>query len=45
MGIKANEVLFIDDNQINVESAEKLGIKSLLFTTVDQLKTDIKRLS
>lgn len=42
MDVKASEVLFIDDNPVNVASAEELGIQSLLFTTVDQLKIDMK---
>lgn len=42
MGIKANETIFIDDNPYNVESAEKLGIRSIVFTSVGQLKKELE---
>lgn len=41
MGIEADEVLFVDDNEVNIKSAQRLGIQSFLFTTVDQLKADL----
>jgi len=44
MGVQANETLFIDDNQLYVDSAEELGIRSIVFTSVDQLKDDLRRM-
>ena len=39
--IDASQALFIDDRQINVDSANSLGIKSLLFTDALTLKKDL----
>lgn len=41
MNVTAGETLFIDDNIHNVQSAAELGIRSLVFTSVDQLKKDL----
>jgi putative hydrolase of the HAD superfamily len=41
LGLQPAETLFIDDRQVNVEAAAALGIKALLFTTVDQLRADL----
>jgi len=41
LGANPEESLFIDDREVNVEAAAALGIKALLFTTVDQLRTDL----
>ncbi|MGY4538836.1 2-haloacid dehalogenase [Mucilaginibacter sp. UYNi724] len=40
--VKAKNALFIDDNLRNVLAAEKLGIKSLLFTSPEKLKRDLE---
>ncbi|MEK7177578.1 MAG: HAD-IA family hydrolase [Patescibacteria group bacterium] len=42
--LKPNETIFIDDRQYNVDGGEKVGIKSLLFTTNEKLKKDFKNL-
>jgi len=42
MHVKADEAIFIDDNAFNVESARKLGIQSIVFTSVEQLKKDLQ---
>lgn len=42
MNVRADEVLFIDDNVRNVQSAERIGIRSVAFTSVDQLKKDLE---
>lgn len=41
LGVKAEESIFIDDNRRNVNSAERLGIKSIMFTSSDQLKREL----
>lgn len=40
--IQPGETLFIDDNQQNVEAAERLGIQSILFTTPEALEAALK---
>lgn len=41
LGSKPEEVLFLDDKLENVEAARRLGMHSLVFTTVDQLRADL----
>jgi putative hydrolase of the HAD superfamily len=41
LGTTAEETLFIDDRRINVEGARALGIQSIEFTTVEQLRADL----
>ncbi len=43
--LKPFEVLFIDDNLRNVEAAGKIGIKSILFQSPEQLKMDLRILN
>lgn len=38
LGTQPEETLFIDDRQVNVEAAAALGIKALVFTTVENLR-------
>lgn len=42
--VKSEETLFIDDKQINLPPAEKLGMNTLLFTSPEQLKADLIRM-
>jgi 2-haloacid dehalogenase len=42
--VKAAEALFIDDNYRNILAAEKMGIKSIHFTSPEALKEELKRL-
>lgn len=37
LGVRPGETLFVDDNPTNVELAERLGMKTLLFKDVEQL--------
>jgi putative hydrolase of the HAD superfamily len=41
LGLQPAETLFIDDRQANVDTAVALGMKALVFTTADQLRTDL----
>ena len=42
--VKPEEALFIDDNYRNILAAEKLGIKSIHFTSAGQLEEDLEKL-
>lgn len=42
--LKPEEAIFIDDRQKNVDGGENAGIKSILFTTNEQLIKDFKKL-
>lgn len=41
LGTQPEETLFIDDRQENVDAAVALGMKGIVFTTVDQLRADL----
>ncbi len=41
LGTLPEETLFLDDKQINVEAAQALGMKSLLFSNIEQLRADL----
>jgi len=41
LGVTASEAIFIDDNAGHVQAAEKLGIKSILFVSAEQLTRDL----
>jgi 2-haloacid dehalogenase len=42
--LKAEETLFIDDSLRNISAAEKLGIKSILFQSPQQLQVSLRAL-
>ncbi len=42
-GAKTNEAMFIDDRKKNVDAANELGIRSFLYTSLEQLKQDLKK--
>ena len=42
--VKPEEALFIDDNHRNILAAEKLGIKSIHFTSADKLREELEGL-
>jgi putative hydrolase of the HAD superfamily len=41
LGVAAEETIFIDDREINVEAARKLGIRALRFLSVEKLRADL----
>ena len=41
LGVAPEEALFLDDRLVNVEAAQALGIRGLLFSTVEQLRADL----
>jgi putative hydrolase of the HAD superfamily len=43
-GIEPEDALFVDDFEENVSAAEKLRIKSILFTDAQSLGRQIKRI-
>lgn len=44
VGVKPDQVLFIDDKEINLPPAEQLGMKTLLYTSPEKLRADIQNL-
>jgi putative hydrolase of the HAD superfamily len=42
LGVTAEETIFIDDREVNVEAARKLGIRALRFRTVEKLREDLQ---
>lgn len=43
-GVKPNEAVFIDDQKENVDAAEALGIRGILFHNTEQLKIKLDEL-
>jgi putative hydrolase of the HAD superfamily len=41
LGTLPEETLFLDDRMVNIEAARALGIRTLLFSTVEQLRADL----
>jgi putative hydrolase of the HAD superfamily len=41
LGTQAEETLFIDDKPVNVEAARALGMKGIVFSTVEKLRADL----
>jgi putative hydrolase of the HAD superfamily len=41
LGAEPEETLFLDDRVVNVEAANALGMQGLVFTTVEQLRSDL----
>lgn len=44
LGVKPAECVFIDDNQINVEGAEKAGMIGIHYKNLEQLKAELGRI-
>jgi putative hydrolase of the HAD superfamily len=45
IGVPADETVFIDDRPVNVDGAERTGLKTILFTTNDQFELELARLT
>lgn len=45
LGTRPEETLFLDDKPANVEAASALGIKALVFATVEKLRSDLLALN
>lgn len=43
--VKPDEAIFIDDKQMHIDGAKKLGINTILFKDANQLLTELKRFS
>lgn len=43
LGVRPEQVLFIDDQRRNTEAAEALGIPSIVFTTPEDLREELQR--
>jgi len=41
LGTQAGATLFLDDKQVNLDAARKLGMQAILFSTVEQLRQDL----
>jgi putative hydrolase of the HAD superfamily len=41
LGTQPEETLFIDDRPVNVEAANKMGMKGVVFTTVENLRANL----
>ncbi|MBT4540157.1 HAD family phosphatase [Candidatus Woesearchaeota archaeon] len=44
LGIKAEEAVLIDDKDINIDGAEELGMKTILFKNAKQMKKELLKL-
>ncbi len=45
LGLKAEEIIFIDDREENIISASQIGLKSILFNSPQQVKAEISQYS
>lgn len=43
-GLKAEESIFIDDKQKNIDAAERCGIHGIIFVNNEQLKKELKKI-
>ena len=41
LDVEPDEALFIDDKQVNTDAARALGMRAILFSTVDRLRADL----
>jgi putative hydrolase of the HAD superfamily len=45
LGVTASETIFVDDKEVNIQSARALGISAIRFQSVTQLARDLKALA
>ena len=43
IGVHPEEVVFIDDSELNVSGASQLGIKGIVFKSVDSLRAELRK--
>jgi glucose-1-phosphatase len=43
LGVRPEEVVFIDDSELNVSGASQLGIKGIVFKNLDTLRQDLRK--
>jgi putative hydrolase of the HAD superfamily len=41
LGTRPEETLFLDDKAVNIEAAHAIGMKGIVFSTVEQLRADL----
>jgi len=41
LGVEPADALFLDDKQVNIDAARALGMKAIVFSTVDRLRADL----
>lgn len=44
LGVSAAETVFVDDREVNIEAARALGIRTILFRSIAQLKDELEDL-
>jgi len=44
LNLNPSDVVFIDDSKMHIEGAQKIGIKSIQYESLSQLKNDLKKL-
>jgi putative hydrolase of the HAD superfamily len=42
LGVSAAETVFVDDREVNIEAARALGIQTILFRSIAQLKDELE---
>ena len=45
IGVKAEEAIFIDDNEKNTDGAKSVGINAVVFCDLEELKYKIAKIS
>lgn len=44
LGLKPEEVLFVDDRELNLKAPQDMGMNVILFTDIEQLKKDLSKI-
>ena len=45
LGTKAEETIFIDNHDRNIEAAQQIGMQTVLFENLDQMKQEVNKLT